>query len=148
MDSEVEKDSTGTLDVKAEIEKGNDWFLQDLVRLTNDLNLEIGITLNASGQTISGLLISGRRYFDIFAEQFSGGLNDSDESKEQLKKMFQDVGSIYDNEEDAPPMGPPQYIHLINAKMFESGGSLPSQNGVLWRGKLNAISGFSLGVLS
>ncbi len=122
-----------------------DWFLQNLVDSVNKSPFEFGITLNVNGQSISGTLISGKRYFDLFATAFSSAWPGDD--KEKMREVFSSKGDIYNNveSEDGPLLS--QYLHLNNAKVVTPGGSMPNAKGVLWRGKINAVSGFSLGIL-
>ncbi len=70
--------------------------------------------------------------------------------KEDIRRAFASHASIYDSEDDAQQSStPPQFIHLIDSRCFSPGGQpLPSNRGVLWRGKVNAVSGFTLGSLS
>jgi len=51
--------------------------------------------------------------------------------------------------EDKSNRPPPQYIHLSGAKFFNpEGNSLPTNQGVLWRGRVTEIGGFNLGSFS
>ena len=124
-----------------------DWYLQELVGLANTSGLEMGLTLNVGGSVVSGTLISGRKYFETFAQQFASAWPGDEETKENIRKSLATHAKIYDSPEteDLPP---PQYVHLTNAKVHSPTGSLPTNSGVLWRGKVNAVSGFSLGSLS
>jgi len=125
-----------------------DWFLQRLVSLANTSPLEFGVTLFTQGLIISGQLVSGKKYFSTFAEEFSDAYPGDADSKANIKSAFETNGEIYDHEpgEDVPP---PQFIHLINARSFSHNGQpLPNNKGVTWRGKINAVSGFNLGQLS
>src|SRR5580704_6528111 len=49
----------------------HDWFLASLISWANTFELEQGITLSVGGATVSGQLISGRRYFEELAETVS-----------------------------------------------------------------------------
>jgi hypothetical protein len=125
-----------------------DWYLQSLVSTVNTLEtLEIGITLVVGGSVVSGRLVSGKKYFETFAKEFSDPW--PGETKEQIRAAFARHADIYKIDEkgqENPP--PPQFIHLIDARCFYPGSELPNNGGVLWRGKINAVSGFSLGALS
>ncbi len=127
-----------------------DWYLQSLVSTVNASTIEFGVTLLVEGAIVSGLLVSGKKYFEIFSKEFADAYPGDDESKETVRTAFAAYADIYSQDgsnEEQPP--PPQYIHLVNARCFSPGGqSLPGNRGVLWRGKINAVSGFSLGSLS
>jgi len=129
-----------------------DWFLQDLIRIANS-GLEISITIVAEGAIVSGILISGKNYFhEIGAEigkvKTSPGISDL---LQTIGGQWAANGARYVKPEDAsddwaPPE--PGYIHLRDARIYAPGqGGIPSNRGVLWRGKLNAVSGFSIGGL-
>lgn len=129
---------------------GIDWFLQSLSNLTNSsASLEIGITLNVSGQTVSGQMIGGAKYFEMFAELFSDGWFDED-TKELMRESFAKNAEIYKQDKNQEKLPPTQYIHLKNARFHEKNGAIPDPDGkgFLWRGKINSISGFSLGKLT
>ena len=128
--------------------RSTDWFLQKLVSLANTMGLSFGVTLFVEGAMISGMLVSGKRYFEDFADAFSSNYPGDDETKEDVRAGFASHTAIYagDDSGDEPP--PPQYIHLVDARCFAPGGQpIPTDRGVLWRGKINAVSGFNLGTL-
>ncbi|MCC8537358.1 gas vesicle accessory protein GvpU [Xanthomonas axonopodis pv. poinsettiicola] len=130
-----------------------DWYLQKLVGIANASNTQFGITLFVEGVIVSGQLVSGKQYFEAFAQEFSAAFPGSDEEKEDIRLAFASHASIYDaaadDDDGQQSSAPPQFIHLIDARCFSPGGQpLPSNRGVLWRGKVNAVSGFTLGSLS
>jgi hypothetical protein len=127
-----------------------DWFLQSLVNKADQSDLEVGITLQVSGMLVSGSLVSGRKYFEGFAADFSSWFANDPGAVESIKKSFSSYGETYkaDTEtyDDSPP---PQYIHLKNARFFNTvGDPIPANKGVWWRGRLCEVGGFSLGSLS
>lgn len=124
----------------------SDQFLRTLVHLANSLNIEFAITLSVSGQTICGTIISGKRYFEEFAETFSKGWNG--DSSETVREGFIRNADIYDSNSAAAKQYQESYIHLADARFYSSSGMVPSQGGVLWRGKVSAVSGFNMGALS
>lgn len=128
-----------------------DWFLQDVIQLAN-LGLGIGITVIAEGAVISGTLIGGKQFFEelgaeIGKASYSGG--DGTDVLKAIGDGWAANGQQYVKPADAaddwsPPE--PGYIHLAGARIYAPGQQgMPQNRGVLWRGKLNAISGFSLG---
>ena len=128
-----------------------DWFLQSLVSIVNKNPIDFGITLQVAGFLVSGNLIGGAKYFEGFASDFASFLKDDAEAAETVKKVFTEQGSsIYktegDEAEDSPP---PTFIHLKNARFFNtSGNPIPGNRGVWWRGRISEVSGFILGTLS
>lgn len=123
-----------------------DWFLQNLSCLTNSSDLEFGVTLNVSGQTISGTMIGGKKYFEMFAELFSDE-RPADE-KDAIREVFVKNADVYTLKEGEKILPPTQYVHLKDARVFHGDTKLPNDDGMLWRGKINAISGFHLGELT
>lgn len=125
-----------------------DWFLQSLVNMVTSGGLEIGLTLHVGGLLVSGLLVSGRRYFEGFGEDFASAIPDA-EVAENIKSSYASLGaSIYQTREEGTTNAP-SYIHLQNAKFFSPNGNpLPANHGVWWRGRISEVQGFFLGNLS
>jgi len=147
VDKNVEQEPS-ELEIKQAIEgQSVDWYLQSLVSICNASDLEIGITLTVGGSIVSGLLIGGRKYFERFAKQFSEAW--PGEGKEAIRLALAKSASLYDKSADdkQEPAAGVQYIHLADARVFHGQQSVAS-TGVLWRGKINAVSGFSLGNLT
>lgn len=132
---------------QTEIIKGErDWFLQTLVNIANKSDLSIGLTIITHGFLVSGEVIGGKTYFEKFGEEMGTLVSETTEGisvSEHFKKMGDDVYSeekIDDN---------PSFIHFKNAKFFQTSGEpIPNNRGVLWRGKISEVSGYSLGKLS
>jgi hypothetical protein len=130
-----------------------DCFLQSLVEIVNDESANIPITLCVGGLLISGDMIGGKNYFDEFARQFKDGFRDiSSETASTIEETFNRLGDVYDpirKESQGSAVLQPYLIHLKDAQIYQSGASpAPSEKGVLWRGRLDAVDGFSLGKLS
>ncbi|MFC6841510.1 gas vesicle accessory protein GvpU [Xanthomonas theicola] len=126
-----------------------DWYLQKLVTIVNTSAVQFGITLFVEGAIVSGLLVGGKKYFETFAQEFSAAYPGDAEGKESIRQAFASHATIYDAAEDQQATSPPQFVHLIDSRCFSLAGQpVPNNRGVLWRGKINAISGFSLGSLS
>ena len=127
-----------------------DYFLQSLVGLAND-GLEIGLTLTVGGFLVSGVLVSGKKYFNDnlagpgFADQMG-------ESAETIRDYFRSFGSIYDEIPNTPEGAPrplPTFIHLYNARFFHNSGKpIPANQPIWWRGRVSEIQGFTIGPLS
>lgn len=148
QDKKTEKE-VNEIDEKLAIDDTNvDWFLQSLVNMANNRGIEMAITLNIAGGLVSGQLIGGKKYFEEFAEAFSQAW--PGEGKELIRASFAKTGEqVYGNDaQQVPTKNKPQFIHLKNAQVWNpGGGKSPSEGGVLWRGCINSISGFSLGKL-
>ena len=131
----------------------SDWFLQMLVEMVNGSEVVFPVTLNVGGVLVSGEMVSGHKYFEGFAKDLKEGMfGTTSENANFVEDQFKKLGSIYIREEqgqDDERKPPPQYIHLRNARIFHPGGTpIPTNRGVWWRGRLEAVDGFILGTLS
>jgi hypothetical protein len=122
-----------------------DWFLQSLVNMANNDELEMGLTLQVGGFLVSGILVGGRKYFEGFAKDFASGFDE--ESAPEVEASVSGYGDLYTSDrEKADRPGSwraLQYVHLKDARFFHpSGKPIPVQGGVWWRGRLNQVAGF------
>jgi hypothetical protein len=133
-----------------------DWLLRVLVSTANRVErqggqLNVPVTLNVSGFLVSGYLIGGSTYFDNFSSQFKTGLENllSEEgAAEVATNLTEAPKNLYEEEGSDDRDITRHFVHLRDAKFIHpSGDSIPSDSGVLWRGRLEAIDGFFLGVL-
>lgn len=135
-----------------------DWLLGSLVALANsveDQGARVGIpvTLNVGGFIVSGLMISGKEYFEIFSQIMEEGLPEAlfgEEGKEGITSMYRDFGDLYGPEGDDPdPISRVErynFVHLREATFLHtSGDPIPTKQGMLWRTRLRAVDGFTLG---
>jgi hypothetical protein len=136
------------------ISRSVDSFLQSLISIVNDESASIPITLSVGGLIISGDMIGGRTYFNEFARQFKDGFKDiSSETASTIEKAFKSLGDVYDpiqkESQGSAPIPKPYLVHLRDAQIYLAGaGQSSSEKGVLWRGRLDAVDGFSLGRVS
>lgn len=122
-----------------------DHLLQHLVGVANDAGISMGITLYVSGAVVSGTLIGGGHFFELMKEAVEGD-NVNPKIKEGFGGMFDSYAKIY----TAPPeiRSAPSFIHLMGAKVFMPGQPPMPTAGMLWRGRITSVSGFSLGSFS
>jgi len=125
-----------------------DWFLQNLVNLVNARDVKLGITVNAGGFLISGILVSGQHYFGGFGADLGSSFDDP-EIRRGVEQAYAHLGDIYQVGRTSTGVSPPpNYIHLMGAKFFHIGGQpIPGNQGVWWRGRISEVSGFFLGML-
>ncbi|MHA6913768.1 gas vesicle accessory protein GvpU [Ralstonia pseudosolanacearum] len=121
-----------------------DWQLQNLVDLANRQGLRVGLTLTVKGATITGMLIGGKEYFEMFGDSIGSSWPGTDEVKEAMRSAFAQPANLYETEEQSSP----SYIHLKDAKIVYSSAMVPTNRGLLWRGRLDEVSGFAIGSLS
>jgi hypothetical protein len=127
-----------------------DWHLQLLVEDANDFGVEVPITLFVAGAVVTGVLTGGKAYFDRFADRFAAGW--PDEGRAEIRASMATPGNVYprlEPGEKSPRKRPAQFIHLRDAQVVTAQGNLPAVgDGLLWRGRLAAVSGYSLGHLA
>ena len=131
--------------------EGTDWFLAWLISLANSYGLEQGITLSVGGMSVSGLLISGRDYFQeiggvISQSNFHGA---AETLRPVLALAYSQWSEVYPkiNTDSPQPVEQSTYIHLRRARIVTPDGKEMPPAGGLWRGKLSAVDGFMLGEL-
>lgn len=144
-------DMNNEVDISTTVGADNrDWFLSTIISSVNGNDTEIPITLNTGGFLVSGLLISGHKYFDGLAELLTENSKNV-KLVNVLKEGFSKLGeTLYNQNKDAEIKNRGiNYIHLRNAKFFNTNSNpIPGNQGVFWRGRLSEISGFCLGILT
>ncbi|WP_019407151.1 hypothetical protein [Stutzerimonas stutzeri] len=123
-----------------------DWMLQTLVHSAN-VGVEIGVTLTTAAGIVTGTIIGGAKYMDqqkaLLAERWG-----TDELRSSFDDIFTAWRERYVQKDDGEEPSAPIYIHLSSAKLLTHGQFVPSDPGMLWRGKINEVIGFSIGILS
>lgn len=115
-----------------------DWFLQEVVDEANESEMEVGITLTTASGLMSGTLISSQTYFRLYAEAYAAAFDA--EYREGILNKFLEKGKSLGSVRFSP-----QYIHLRDAFLHTGGNRIPNTVGLLWRGKISNVSGFTLG---
>ena len=144
MNEERERKS----ELNPELKSGADIVLQGIVAATNQVDAEIGITLNVSGLVISGQLISSKTYFGELSKLMGLAETNSEGGSavaSAFNKFFQ---TLADSPNSSNETQIPEYIHLKNARSYISGDSVIPNSGALWRGQLSSVDGFFIGELS
>ncbi|MBF8676224.1 gas vesicle protein [Pseudomonas fulva] len=123
-----------------------DWLLQHLVTYTNQTkDFTQPITLWIGGGVISGLLVSGEKFFEAYSEEFSSRF--TPEAAKVTRATLRQIGSRYYEDDERPNSRDTVYIHLLDAHFWSPSGCIPSgaDSGVTWRGRISQVIGFSLG---
>jgi hypothetical protein len=116
-----------------------DLYLAMLIGMTENQTAEVPITFDVT-LNVGGMLVSGRLIgHDLFMRQFMGGVID-----DAIRSAVEE-GKVPPFEET----GERHFIHLENARFFMPGNvPIPTTGpGVLWRGRLDAVDGFTMGEL-
>lgn len=122
-----------------------DHHIQTVARMAN-LGITRGITLTTAAGLITGTVIGGEEFHELYIANFVSGM--SEETKSALSGTFEDWKAPYKDlwEEEKEP-GFTAFIHLRDARFFFGTGWGP-EGGVLWRGRIDQIIGFSLGTFN
>ena len=127
-----------------------DVVLAELARLADSSDLQVGLTVYIGGTVVSGMLVSGREYFEGSALrlQSAEGPPEAQATLEhffraQMEQAYPSSGSASTNGEEVAPVG---YLHLRGARPFDANGPYLSE-GVWWRGRIDKIDGFNFGVI-
>ncbi|WP_224370145.1 hypothetical protein [Hyalangium versicolor] len=132
-----------------------DKFLQTLSNMLEQMypasQLGVHVILSTGGILVAGQLISAQWYFDQLGQQMAkapapapalGKITDRfrDAIKTALEASNKGENAQYD----------PNFVHLKDAKFYVPGQQpIPSnQEGVLWRGRISAVDGVTIGGLS
>lgn len=133
-----------------------------LVDLINRIpGTEASVTLTVGGVLFSGLLISGRSYFEYLQEDVAG--DGTDEWRTAFAQFFAEFADIYpeakpaavgadeaeESEEADAAAGSDEarstvYVHM-RAVSIHTPGSAGTLNQGLWRGRLSQVDGWSMG---
>jgi hypothetical protein len=128
-----------------------DVVLEELVRLADEDGLEVGITVYIGGTLISGVLTSGRQWFDAVGTRMQSARGPEETKgalmhffRAQRNQAFPSSGEADADGKETPPVG---FIHLREARPFDAEGPY-LREGVLWRGRLDRIDGFNFGLVN
>jgi hypothetical protein len=130
---------------------GADWMLELLVRVANAMTSGsfLGVTLNVSGQVVTGRLISVIAYYRGYANMWEQALGVGDHSRNYVEP-WRELADRMEKERlegDEEKLPTPRYVHLSNARYVYGSGLIPTNDGLLWRGRISDVSAFSLGYL-
>lgn len=121
-----------------------DWLLQNLVEIAN-IGVQTSVTLTTGAGMVTGLVIGGEEFLDLYKEAFAGKWPEV--YKVPFFENIEQWKARYNRDDENIHVDPPIYIHMKNVKVFNSGVFVPSNEGLLWRGKLDSVIGFSIGNL-
>lgn len=113
---------------------------------------EIGLTLHVKGAVVSGLAVSGRRFFSLLIHAVeeardrgsvdaAGSQMITDFYRPTLEALEKDQ-TEYRASNKLPPR--PRHVHMRHVLTYPGGGSDPLRH-ELWRGRLTEVDGWSLG---
>ncbi len=125
------------------VEGRDDDLLAQLVAFAG-IGLSVGVTLTVGGSVITGNLCNGKEYIEHIRDSIVGA--GGDDLQAFLEPYFADRLAIYDDQPDVIRIA---YVHLRDAVIFNGAQrGIPTNRGVFWRGRLDAIDGWCLGTIS
>ncbi|MEQ9000526.1 MAG: gas vesicle accessory protein GvpU [Coleofasciculus sp. B1-GNL1-01] len=126
-----------------------DLMLETFVSLAEEQDFSLGVTLTVHGLLISGHIISFQKYLEGIAQSFESATGNQKIGQiiaESYRNASQEYSEIRRAQgiEELPTR---RYIHLSDAR-FRFGDSVVSPGtGVYWRGRLDEVDGFFLGII-
>jgi hypothetical protein len=124
-----------------------DELLEYLIKILEETEAGVGLTLCVNGLIIAGDMISSKKYFEKISAFYNDDKIATDDPSltergfpimQQIKQFLQQKGKSGEERNN------PKHIHLDNVVIYPSDPQ--QQFGVnVWRGKLSSVDGFSLG---
>lgn len=132
-----------------------DRFLQTLSNLLEQMyptsKLGVHVTLSTGGLLVSGELISAQWYFEQLGQQLTKAEAPAPAFAKIADRFREAVKTALDaSNKGENPHFDPNFVHLMGAR-FYAPGQLPipsDQEGILWRGRISAVDGISIGGLA
>lgn len=120
-----------------------DWLLQYVVDLANAGVQQTPVTLTVPAGIVTGVIVGGDQYLEEFRDTFASHWPES------ASKTFNSLVEEWKQNYQGPIEGDNNaaYIHLKDARICLNGEQLTPAPGMLWRGKINAVTGFTIGLL-
>lgn len=115
-----------------------DIILDILVSFANTSSGEFSMTLNVPGGVVSGNVIGISEWLERVATLLEPHSDDFAGAFRHIK----DDHAERTRDDDGPA---PKFIHLDGAHWIDSSGTTPEGDGVLWRGRISDIAGWSFG---
>lgn len=116
-----------------------DFLLKNLINAANEVDFSFGISLILPGGIVTGEVISAEKYLAAYANQFAKAWPNGDSEQTRESFFMLGVGGQQGQDND-------DYIHLKDAAYVSTDGFLPKDGkGMLWRGKIESVSGYSFG---
>lgn len=145
MNSENQELSVNQEVTERDPPRDQDMFLTRLVEYSF-AGLEIPVTLWVKGRLVTGILTSGKNFFEhaLISLNLDGEQSEGSNG-EIMAQEFGEWVELYSN----PREHAPEWLHLKGAKTVrEDGRMIPYEGGLFWRGRIAAIDGFCLGQMA
>ncbi|MEH6722500.1 MAG: gas vesicle accessory protein GvpU [Qipengyuania sp.] len=142
---ETELEHSNVTEAELAHDLARDWLLVDIIDMVNrsEDGMALPITLLISGKIVSGKIISGIEYFDKYGDYWASWVEDED--KARTKQAYGSPGKMYGTSDENK--GDASFVHMQDVRFYDGSGQIPKNQGVLWRGKIASVDGFSFGEL-
>lgn len=122
-----------------------DYSLQSLVHMIDNTECEVDITLSVSGAIVCGRLCSGKKFFSNLGSKFSSAFHFCDKLYiDEMATMSKMAGELfYSKERETEDT---MFIHLKDAYFITNQTGNNHKGKMLWRGKINDVNSFSIGL--
>ncbi len=129
----------------------NDGLLEFLIKKVEETGIGAGITLCVNGSIITGNLIKSRIYYDKMIEMYDFDKDQlTAKNAEELAKWndyYAQYVSFINELKRQENQQNLKYIYLEHVTFRNVNSNIPIQ-AIVWRGKLSAVDGFSIGISS
>ena len=130
----------------------NDALLEFLIMKVEETGIGAGITICMNGSVITGNLTKSKIYYDKMIEMYDfddsqltaknqEGLDKWNEYHTEYVSFINELKKQEKNQQNL------KYIYLENVTFRNVNSNTPTQ-AIVWRGKLSAVDGFSVGISS
>ncbi|MBA3978894.1 MAG: hypothetical protein H0X50_12040 [Nitrosopumilus sp.] len=129
----------------------NDGLLEFLITKVEETGIGAGLTLCVNGSIITGNLIKSRIYYDKMIEMYDFDKDQlTAKNAEELAKWndyYAQYVSFINELKRQENQQNLKYIYLEHVTFRNVNSNIPIQ-AIVWRGKLSAVDGFSIGISS
>lgn len=127
-----------------------DPILRLFASIAEQASFELGITVAVDGALVSGVLVGQDEWLHLLGQTLDGGDSIATSLRRYLNKGLHEAVSEVLEPMDDPRPEDYEYLHLKNARyvMGPTFVPTPPSEPVLWRGRIEHISGWSWGTLS
>lgn len=124
-----------------------DWHLQSMVRVCNQLEkVEFPMTIMLNGISISGYLVSVKKYFEQWAADMANGIPGlSQTEKERYRQKYTDTSRLL--VEQAAANDNPPYLHLHKIRILGKSNDVPFPEEKIFRFRVGSVDAWTLGQL-
>ncbi len=141
----------GTMTLEPAPVAGGDPILRLFASIAEQASFELGITVAVDGALVSGVLVGQNEWLRLLGQNMNGGESIATSLRRYLDKgLHEAVTEVMEPLPDDPRPEECEYLHLKGARYVMGETFVPTPPGepVLWRGRIEHISGWSWGTLS